>query len=406
MGEEDSQDGYIASKIICLSLNEGENNIAPEKIQRTLELAMKNLGPDGEQAEGLVLSRQEAATKNWAVFQQVLKFMGFEKILDFAHGQVTQISVWCKAEDLMRPVKRWGVPYDRSKRSATSKGVGCVVIDYQGLTLVFGSVHLDGNLVDEDRMAPLKTAAEQACDVTGGMVDAIIFFGDINYTLVPTKAAAESPEEHTRGLSKGLDDLLTYAHGIKKEKEVIPIPEDLKQAFYKSLGDPNLRTECMLLDGCLSTIEVPQDIQVSDLEIVAMPPGSFPTYRLCTGNKAAREALTASGAGTETESLWEMKETIELDEETVKRFYFGGDKGHSGAIKKRGSMCRFNMGWLDRMYLSTRKYTATGDARDEYKVEVESQQGTPLFLQSDDGEALDHTLMSWMLTVMAVAVDD
>lgn len=377
-----------SSRIVAVSLNEGELPVRGARLRACLDAAFANLS--AEDVDCVVVTRQEAKDDNNSVYTAELKALGFSSVGQCFHGGLTQVSVWAKHQDV-KEICSFGVPYTRSKASA-AKGVGCLAVRYHDLTLVFGSVHLDGNLVEEFRLEPFEAAVVQALTRCNGEVDAVILVGDINYTMHPTEEALQSECPEVQQIAAKLHELLKEAGKRPKEKDVIPIPEDLQSKLRRAIGDPVQRGPLAAMDGCPKDVPMGPDSTMSSLSLVPLASSTFPTYRWCTADEAAKNDLAQAGARTREDGVWQLASTTTLEPYLVNSLYFGGEKGHAGAIKKRGAMCRLGMGWLDRMYISTRK---------EEVVRISAVQGTPLFLHSATDAALDHLFMSWSLAVVS-----
>merc|ERR1719491_1681582 len=137
------------------------------------------------------------------------------------------------------------------------------------------------------------------------------------------------------------------------------------------------------MDGCPAQITATEHFKggITAVNLVEMPISSFPTYRLCT---AEAHTLSKFNKASEDPGVLFMSTSLELQPQDVESLFFGGEKGHSGAIKKRGDMCRLGMGWLDRLYIGTRW--------ESLSVTAKAEQGTPIFLLDKDMQALDHNL--------------
>jgi len=125
--------------------------------------------------------------------------------------------------------------------------------------------------------------------------------------------------------------------------------------------------------------------RVQHLQLVALPAGSFPTYRL-----SEAEALGAYPEAYVAEGVHCLVPTLDLTVGCVERCYFSSPDGKAGAVKKRGKATRLQTGWLDRLYWGV----ATG------VPEPEVRQGSPLLLQAlGSREVLDHLLVPWLVTL-------
>merc|ERR1712194_692389 len=163
--------------------------------------------------------------------------------------------------------------------------------------------------------------------LTEGRIDCIVILGDINSTMLGRDTVADA---EVMSASSSLTSQLADASRSSSEQATFPLSDDLKEDLYRALSKPELRMQLSIMDGCPAEIRAEVEA-ISALRLIPCSPSSFPTYRLCTPDASALAHLQ--------------------EPETIKTMYFGGTHGRSGAIKKRGEMCRVGMGWLDRMYV-------------------------------------------------------
>merc|ERR1719479_489210 len=97
-----------------------------------------------------------------------------------------------------------------------------------------------------------------------------------------------------------------------------------------------------------------------------MPEGSFPTYRFC-------------GSGLAAEAVRPMAPSLEATPQEVNRWFFTSEDGKAGAVKKRGDMVRFQLGWIDRLYVGTGAGAGGGSILENVR------QGDPLAVQDCTG---------------------
>merc|ERR1712218_323405 len=149
-------------------------------------------------------------------------------------------------------------------------------------------------------------------------------------------------------------------------KVVQKISEQLQTSFLDGFGTHVDREELFAMDGC--PVEIAADdptLAIAALHPVDMPAGSFPTYRFCDSDEVTLHHLRDSGCGSEDPGVFFMRTSLELKPAHIRSLFFhDSHRGKSGAIKKEGDVVRLNLGWLDRLYIGTRRdgATATVDA--------------------------------------------
>merc|ERR1712113_1240211 len=100
------------------------------------------------------------------------------------------------------------------------------------------------------------------------------------------------------------------------------------------------------MDTCPDQIKAPAHLEgaITSINLVPLPTSAFPTYRLCNGNEAAWRHLREAGCGTEDPGVFCLKSSLVLTPEDVDVLYFHDEsQGRSGAIKKRGPLCRLDL---------------------------------------------------------------
>lgn len=233
----------------------------------------------------------------------------------------------------------------------------------------------------------------EAVHRASGRLSAFLLMGDMNDTMSPTPASLATMGR-IGGTAMLLQMELASAGSLGEEIAVVGLSQELKTSVTEHLCTPALRTEMMAMDSCpkvLGCREGGRSVegqQMTALQLVDMPASSWPTYRLCTPDQATFEEFRKAGAALEwEEGVLFMSTALELSSAAVETCFFGGSNGRAGAIKKYRGMRRLGMGWLDRLYVSTRR---------EDPIGVNITQGTPVFLISQEGEALDHALIPWL----------
>lgn len=385
---------FGSSRLCLMTLNEGGLELTVGRARAAAKASLEGLGclfgsEPADDVAAVVVARQEGNDKNLQYWRQALGELGFPILLTEAvHNMYSSIHVFSRDDDSLE------APYDFSLTvssqlktgSAAAKGVVAVFVKHLGLTLCLACCHLDGNLVDDHRIAPIPSTIEEACAKTGDEVDAIFIMGDINSTIAPTrKALQEGPIQRS---ASTLQTELSSAGCCQEEKATFKITGELKQSLITGLSTPAGRARYQAMDGCPAQITATEHFEggITAVNLVEMPISSFPTYRLCT---AEAHTLSKFNKATEDPGVLFMSTSLELQPQDVESLFFGGEKGHSGAIKKRGDMCRLGMGWLDRLYIGTRDVNAV------------AVQGVPVFLFSEAMKALDHNLIPWAVTLSA-----
>lgn len=381
-----------ALKFAALTINEGKLRLPQTRIACVLRLALLDVcakeSLSSEQLQFVVLARQEAFPENTAFFDAEMRVLGFpHKIAEVVHVQDTQLVVHARDPDVGKMTHELileSQPGVEKKGSARSKGIAAAVLDFGGIVACFGSVHLDGNFVDPVRLGPPPRLMEEASRLTEGRIDCIVILGDINSTMLGRETVADA---EVMSASSSLTSQLADASRSSSEQATFPLSDDLKEDLYRALSKPELRMQLSIMDGCPAEIRAEVEA-ISALRLIPCSPSSFPTYRLCTPDASALAHLQEINACTEDDGCFALHSGLQVEPETIKTMYFGGTHGRSGAIKKRGEMCRVGMGWLDRMYVGTRDGAS-----------VDAEQGTPYFLLAENREALDHMLIPWLVSV-------
>merc|ERR1719210_250819 len=244
---------------------------------------------------------------------------------------------------------------------------------------------------------------EEACRLTDGEIDAIFLMGDFNFTLVPTPGVPEPPSNTQSRRSVAVmaadscKDLLPKelkrASLSTEPKLVQQLSEQLQTSFLDGFGTYVGREELFAMDSCPAEIAADDPtLAIAAVHPVGIPAGSFPTYRFCDSDELTLHHLRESGCGSEDPGVFFMRTSLELNPAHIRSLFFhDSHTGKSGAIKKRGTVVRLNLGWLDRLYIGTR--------RDGANATVDAVQGTPVFLLSEDMKGVDHSFVPWRVSM-------
>lgn len=386
----------VPVKLFFATLNEGDLILPASRVQAAATASIRGLCPDNdlESISAVVLARQEAHSSNAELWEKAWASLGFPHSVVQADLKLrSQIAVYSRDPVSWHPLFEATVSSQKEDGSASGKGVVAVFVQHHGLKLCFACCHLDGNLVDDVRLAPIPATLDEACMRTGEDLDGIFIMGDINSTIVPTKEAEALTDfpQLSRSCSTLQSELLN-AGTSDQEKCVVKLTEPLKKDLLDGLSTYQGRVLLHKMDGCpkqIASSSQPTVRPISAVNLVPMPEGSFPTYRLCSAQPDTFNALRKTSFGSDDTGMFFMNPSLEVTPSDIHALYFLDKKGHSGSIKKRGNMCRLGLGWLDRLYVGK---------RDDI-VDVNTNQGIPIFLLDKDNTALDHNLMPWLVKI-------
>mmetsp|Transcript_159570 Transcript_159570/g.488301 ORF Transcript_159570/g.488301 Transcript_159570/m.488301 type:complete len:328 (+) Transcript_159570:286-1269(+) len=286
----------------------------------------------------------------------------------------------------------------RHAAMTNSKGLVAAAVRLPGPCILgLGSAHLDGQVADSGERLALLPATLLRLQGRAGPLDAALLVGDVNCTLAPERVDGELGD-----LPGRLADDLLRAAALPEQDAVVRLSPGARADLQAELASPAGRARLQCLDGCPREIPVAasallhdacaepgvaaQEPAVASLRLVPMPPGSFLTYRLCGRDEAALAELGFAGADGARPVPPELKVTTGC----VDQCYFSSRDGKAGAIKKRGTMTRLQLGWLDRLYLGP----GAGGWRPE------AVQGEPVLVRATGRDGvLDHLLVPWLVTL-------
>lgn len=442
-----------SSKFLVLTLNEGKLRLPPGRLSAAVAEAVRGL-PEGavREAAAVLVARQEASRWDMvtvpvpcscgspsAVGEQwdaAMTGLGFaSKVIEVGGFGQTRVALYAKDGSEFEPCWQYSTTFNCS--------VALAVVRHRGSRLLLGSVHLDSHTKDL-REDPVLAAIAEARAAVG--LDAALVAGDFNYTMEPT-ARAMAFGGKAALVSERLQSELTKALAQQASKFVTALPEDLQGFLLENLATPAGRVALATLDGMPEVLALPFGPAASSggggcggelgaLRLTGLGVGTFPTYRLCNKDnlaftrfaadeaafgrdekefnccegppETAEEPLDSSeerllaqdkeAKATRPKGVLTLRSTACISADAVKACYFvDNNKGHSGAIKKRGSCCRLGIGWMDRLYVGDGPGSLAGN--DSTERHSQAVQSDPIFILGENDEPLDHALMTWCVDV-------
>lgn len=329
-----------------ISLNEGRMPVGG-RLKAAVAAALAGLPGQLEGLGAVVVLRQEAHEDNTEQWDEAVKAHGLgHKAVEAIHALELHLGVYTKAEEPLQPKGpgelQGGCTFAVASRDDCSpKGIVAAVVEHQGFRICCGAVHLDGNQTDSERYAPVPAVVARAREVCAGLsctLDAVLLAGDVNATMVPAQASQEASAA-CRLASEMLGGQLAIAMECGKEKGTFKLSPELEALLKEGLATAGGRTELTLMDGCPSAFELGEG-PVSQLRVAPLPPGSFPTYRLCNFQGETFKHLTAAAAALgakplEEEGIVALQPCLEVTPECTHGMYFeDSGKGNSGAVAR------------------------------------------------------------------------
>mmetsp|Transcript_98774 Transcript_98774/g.249347 ORF Transcript_98774/g.249347 Transcript_98774/m.249347 type:complete len:408 (+) Transcript_98774:79-1302(+) len=396
--EEEANPG--SAQLLLLTLNEGKHRLSEGRLKAAFSEVIHSLVDNAKDAEArdlasiVVLARQEALQATSAKWDSTLAANGFcHKVAEVIHSEQLVLAAYSQDKGDCEFCQEFFASSDA--KNTDPKGITSAVMMLCGFNIGLGSMHLDGNMVAAERLRPLQVAASTA---SCAGCDAVLLIGDVNCALEPTAEAFE-----VNGLGGRAAELLMAEYNkmaaLEEDKAVSKLPDEFATMLQEGLATQKGRRALMVLDGCPAVCHLNPDGAIKEMRLVEMPAGSFPTYRLCNVGNAAFDGLRSAGAAAmavgdgetyKEDGIVPLQPSLEVTADCIKACYFlDDDKGHSGSIKKRGDMCRLNLGWLDRLYVGAQASSAS----------VAARQADPMFLLDEAGQPLDHALVAWRVEV-------
>jgi len=404
-------------RLLVVTLNAGKHRLDPQMLRHALNDVLCNASRKAEiypdSVAAVVLALQESDSEAESSWEEAMNHVGFPKRVAglFLAEASSQVAVHARPEEhgTAVVVEADGAPFTTKAvaadpREGAPKGAAAARLCVQpgNWMLCVGSAHLDGKMAnEEERVAQLPAAvlrASNAVDKTdvGACLDAVLLAGDVNFTLRPRNSTQTDTTAFLVAKEMAAVSELPAFDAIQ------PLSQEAKVALMRALSVSDERAMLQTLDGCPELITINADAlqhdanfvgdmdslgddhrgYLKELRLAPMPQGSFPTYRICSAAHAGLQHDCASAFVTD--GVWRIAPSLELSPECISSCYFADKK--AGALKKRGSVTRLQMGWLDRMY--------TGCMPD---VTLEVHQADPLLLVAPSGIALDHLLVSWVV---------
>lgn len=373
-------------QVVLATLNEAGQSMGIQAQERFVASTLVG----SEAAVLFALARQECLGGDWGA---ALASQGFgHKVGEVVGGENVLVLFARSATDCE--------VLDSFAVSSNHQGVGrhggvIAVVRCRNTRLCICGFHLDGNMRGTQARTSLLPACVAKAWTRVGHLDVALCVGDANCTIDPEKGCSDDIE----CLRLLAADMETLRSSVKKD-DMAELSAETREMLQLHLSKFDTRAALMrVADGCPEVLAIDAaawthhvcssadhsnglDCGISEIKLVPMPPGSFPTYRL-SDNRQSFDALVEYSGDPDRE-MQAIDPLMDASSSFVESAYFTDKK--AGIIKKRGDMVRMNLGWVDRLWYGVCQGSST---------QVSFEQGPARLVRASSGRAMDHSLMTW-----------